>query len=180
MPVNRPNITGTDPDQEINAPSAVVVLWKKGSPEVLGKFALSVWLDRLLPPITREVTVDGKKFDIALRFKRVYKPYTIHLTDFHHDKYIGTSIPKDYKSEVRLVDPTVGEDRKLDIWMNNPLRHGGETIYQSGFRPDNLGTVLQVVRNPGWRIPYIACTMVALGLVFHFGVTLTRFLLRMF
>ncbi len=40
------------------------------------------------------------------------------------------------------------------------------------------GTVLQVVRNPGWLMPYIACAIGALGLIIHFGAGLLRFLNR--
>ena len=40
--------------------------------------------------------------------------------------------------------------------MNNPLRHGGYTFYQSGFKNDDRTTILQVVRNPGWQLPYFA------------------------
>ena len=41
--------------------------------------------------------------------------------------------------------------------MNHPLRYQGETFYQSGVLGLGKGTILQVVRNPGWLIPYISC-----------------------
>src|SRR5262245_41268481 len=56
--------------------------------------------------------------------------------------------------------------------MNHPLRYAGETFYQSSFKPDDSGTVLQVVRNPGWLLPYVSCAMVAVGLLIHFGMRL--------
>lgn len=177
-PLGLPDVTGADPEQQIEAPSAIVTLMEKGSDEVLGKQTLSVWLERITPPITRQFSYAGKSYDISLRFKRVYKPYTIHLSDFHHEKYLGTTTPKDFKSEVRLVDPSRHEERNLAIWMNHPLRHAGETFYQADFRPDNMGTVLQVVRNPGWLMPYFACGLTAVGMLFHFGLMLTRFLNR--
>ena len=40
------------------------------------------------------------------------------------------------------------------------------------------GTELQVVRNPGWLIPYISCVLVTLGMAVHFGLSLTNFLRR--
>ncbi len=64
------------------------------------------------------------------------------------------------------------------IYMNNPLRYRGETFYQASFKPGDGGTVLQVVRNPGWLLPYIACTLGALGMLIHFGMHLTRFVNR--
>src|SRR5262249_41638039 len=39
-------------------------------------------------------------------------------------------------------------------------------------------TTLQVVTNFGWMIPYIACMIVATGLLAHFSLTLVRFLRR--
>jgi hypothetical protein len=52
--------------------------------------------------------------------------------------------------------------------MNNPLRYAGETYYQAAWLPNDSGTVLQVVRNPSWLTPYLACVMVASGLVIQF------------
>ena len=39
-------------------------------------------------------------------------------------------------------------------------------------------TTLQVVDNVGWMTPYVACMMVVVALVFHFGQTLLRYLQR--
>ena len=47
--------------------------------------------------------------------------------------------------------------------MNNPLFHSGETFYQSRFFPGEKGTVLQVVRNPVWWMPYLSCVIVTAG-----------------
>jgi hypothetical protein len=67
------------------------------------------------------------------------------------------------------------------IWMNHPLRHRGETFYQSGTIPGegkDSGTVLQVVRNPGWLLPYLSCAVVAIGMLIHFGMNLLKFTSR--
>ncbi len=124
------------------------------------------------------VTVNGKTYLMELRFTRDYKPYTVHLIDFKHDKFVGTETPKNFSSEVRMVDPTRNADFKALISMNHPLRHGGETFYQHQFLRGDIGTVLQVVRNPGWLMPYIACSLVSLGLIVHFGVMLKKFVSR--
>jgi hypothetical protein len=39
-------------------------------------------------------------------------------------------------------------------------------------------SVLQVVRNPGWTIPYIACVLMSLGLTWQFGRQLLGFIAR--
>lgn len=67
-------------------------------------------------------------------------------------------------------------DREVLIWMNNPLRYAGATFYQADFdQSTELTTVLQVVTNPGWMAPYVACMLVATGMLAHFGMLLVRF-----
>lgn len=167
-------VTGTDPEQKIDLASAYVTFKKKGADQALGTYLVSAWL--YLRDMPQRVTVDDKTYDVYLRFKRTYKPYTIHLIKFSHDLYVGTDKPKNFSSLVRLDDPSRNEHREVLISMNAPLRYQGETFYQSSFLPGDKGTILQVVRNPGWLMPYIACGMVSLGMIFHFGLHLIGFL----
>ena len=174
--VGRQRTTGVDA-QNIDFPSAYVTLSKNGQP--LGTYLFTVIdLDPQSPPINRPqpVEVDGKKYLVQLRFAREYKPYTVHLLDFVHDRYTGTDIPKDFASRVRLVDPSRSEERDVRIWMNHPLRYNGETFFQSSFKPGDKTTVLQIVKNPGLVLPYAACTITAVGLVIHLGLALANFL----
>jgi hypothetical protein len=92
--------------------------------------------------------------------------------------FLGTETPKNFASTVQLIDSDRKEDRKTTISMNAPLRYVGETFYQSGWFPGDGGTVLQVVNNPGWLMPYVSCVMVALGMIIHFGLNLLKFLQR--
>ena len=71
-----------------------------------------------------------------------------------------------------------GASREVLIYMNNPLRYGGLTFYQAGFENNDQTTVLQVVRNPSWRIPYLSCALIVLGLLVQFGIHLFGFILR--
>jgi len=114
----------------------------------------------------------GRTWRFSLRPRRYYLPFALTLEEFHHDIYPGTDIPKNFSSIVRLRDPSRGEDRPVKIWMNNPLRYDGKAFYQASFGQGDRVSVLQVVRNPGWRLPYLACALVALGLVLHFGAKL--------
>jgi hypothetical protein len=126
-----------------------------------------------------KVVIDGKKYEMALRFRRDYKPYRILLKEFKFDRYQGTEIAKNYSSLVRLIDPTRGVDREVLIRMNEPLRYEGETFYQQGFNEQTeKATVLQVVRNPAWTWPYVACFLVTFGMMVHFGLHLQGFLKR--
>jgi ABC-type transport system involved in cytochrome c biogenesis permease subunit len=106
------------------------------------------------------------------------KPFTVELLKFEHDRYQGTSVAKNYASTVRLLDPENGVDREERIAMNEPLRYRGVTMYQSGVLPGDSGTVLQVVKNPSWLIPYIACSVISIGMFIHFVIGLRAFLGR--
>ena len=117
-----------------------------------------------------------------MRFRQNHKPYSLTLLDVRKDDYLGTSTPRNFSSDVRLVDAARDIDREVHIWMNNPLRYAGETFYQSGYAgPPDVpveSTTLQIVTNSGWMIPYVACMIVGWGMLAHFGTVLLRFLRR--
>jgi len=165
-----PKATGVD-GQTVDAPSAFVTLSHQGT--LLGTWLVSLFIDQ--PQV---VSIGNREYDLILRFKRAYKPYTLHLIDFKHDKFIGTEKPRNFSSEIRLVDPSRNEDRKVLIYMNHPLRYAGETFYQSAFKRGDTGTILQVVRNPGWLMPYVSCLLVSVGMLVHFGIHLYGFVRR--
>lgn len=166
---------GTDTGGKVDITAAYVSLLKKGTKDKLGTYLVGVTIPE------QKLEVDGKTYDVALRFQRHYKPYSVKLDDVRADMYLGTNTPKNYSSDIRLVDPTRNVDTDVHIWMNNPLRYGGETFYQSSYDPGSGGrevTVLSIVSNTGWMIPYIACMIVGTGMFAQFGLTLTRFMRR--
>jgi hypothetical protein len=112
---------------------------------------------------------------MALRPVRYYKPYTITLLEFKHDIYAGTDIPSNFSSKIHLRDPARGEDRDVLIRMNTPLRYAGETFYQASFADNDRVSILQVVRNPAALTPYVACSLVAAGLIVQFLTHLIGF-----
>ncbi|MGA3178870.1 MAG: cytochrome c biogenesis protein ResB [Verrucomicrobiota bacterium] len=165
-----------------NKPAALVeVLTAQGS---AGTWTVSTWLTRrpwssilqqqfgaLLGGAVeaRQVfTVGGRTYQLALRPVRYYKPCAITLVEFKHDVYAGTDIPSNFSSKIHLYDPARGEDRDVVIRMNSPLRYRGEAYYQASFEPGDRVSILQVVRNPTSLTPYIACSMIATGLVAQF------------
>jgi len=168
--VRRPPVPGTA-GAEVDMPSAYVTLFSRDGRE-LGTYLVSTQLEG-----PQRVEVDGRAWEMELRFRRHYKPYTMHLIRFVHERYTGTNVPRDYSSHVRLVDPTRNEDRRIRIWMNNPLRYRGETFYQASFIGEDT-TVLQVVSNPAVVLPYVACAIGGLGLIAHFLISLAGFLER--
>ena len=117
----------------------------------------------------------GKRWSIALRASRVYKPYSLKLKKFTHEVYPGTQIPKNFSSSVLLVDNEKKTSREALIYMNHPLRYRGETYYQSGFDDNDTTSILQVVHNPAVVTPYLGCVLVGIGLLVQFSQHLIRF-----
>ena len=171
-----PPVTGTDPDQRVNSSAAYVTLVDRSTGSPLGTWLTALQLSQNnMPQVFQH---GGRTYELDLRFKRVYKPYRIELLDFRHERYPGTNVPKAFESHIRLIDPQRGEDRAAVIRMNHPLRYAGETFFQAAFKEGDRGTVLQVVDNPGWLMPYVSCALITLGLVVHFLLSLTRFVGR--
>jgi hypothetical protein len=169
-----PEVSGVD-DQKVDLPSAYVTLTERSTGSPLGTYLVSL---HLLGEQPQTVTAGGKSYEINLRFQRTYKPFTIHLLEFRHDKFLGTETAKNFSSKIRLIDPERKEDREVVISMNDPLRYRGETFYQASFLKGDRGTVLQVVQNPGWWMPYISCAVVTIGMLIHFCMHLVGFLDR--
>jgi len=162
----------TDPEQR-DIPSALVEVIAPEGP--LGTWLVSSWTGA-----KQEFNYKNKTYQIAMRFTRYYKPFSLKLESFTHEHYHRTNIPKNFANLVRLQHPDTGEDREVKIYMSNPLRYNGETYYQTGFHPDNDKlehkiTILQVVHNPSWLTPYFSCALVALGLMVQFGQHLFGF-----
>jgi len=158
-------------ENQRNMPTAAVTVLQGGTP--VGSWNLAAGFPRSVGFRT-----SGKDYQIALRPKRLYKPFAIQLVQFSHDRYPGTDIAKNFSSRIRLLDPSRHEDRETLIYMNHPLRYQGITFYQSGFDNNDTATILQVVQNPSWLIPYVSCVLIAFGVVLQFGMHLTRFVRR--
>jgi hypothetical protein len=173
--VEQPPGRGVDADQKRDMPSAYVTFKDKKTGEALGTYLVSSW------HIPQDVEIDGTTYHVALRMRRTYRPFTFHLEELRHENYKGTALAKRYASLVRVTDPSRGEDREVLIHMNHPFYYQGETFYQISVNSTREGaeiTGLQVVKNPGWALPYIACFMVSVGMAIHFLLHLLDFFRR--
>jgi ABC-type transport system involved in cytochrome c biogenesis permease subunit len=181
--------TGTDSSGRVDLTAAYVRILDKESKEDLGTYLTGVVFELLGKNEFQRnlVTVDGKEWEIAMRFRRYYKPYSVRLSDVSKKDYIGTNTPMDYRSIVDVIDAESGEvlvDNR-HIWMNNPMRYSGDTFYQSNYSPPNPRTgekeitTLSVVSNTGWMLPYTSCMIVGTGMLAHFWSILLRFVLRL-
>jgi len=161
-----PRATGVNDRDLVTA--AVEIIPAKGT-------SLGTWLasDALGAPQT--FSTDGRTWQLVMRPARYYKPYSVTLQKFTHERYVGTDIPKNFASTVTLIDPERSVNRNVLVYMNHPLRYRGETYYQAGFEKDDRTSILQVVRNPSFIAPYVACIVVAAGLLMQFGYHLVGF-----
>jgi hypothetical protein len=141
---------------------------------VAGGTSYGTWLVSNVLGSPQSFTHEGRTYTMALRPRRWYLPYSVTLKEFRHEVYPGTDIPKNFASLVQLRDPGAKQDREVLIYMNQPLRYAGRTFYQASFGKQDTLSILQVVENPGWLMPYIACGLVTIGLLIHFGIALRR------
>ncbi|MBY0231144.1 MAG: cytochrome c biogenesis protein ResB [Gemmataceae bacterium] len=179
--VRTKEVSGVASDQRPDYPALYATLLDKVTGKEMGTWLFS---SRWKP---QEVAVGGKKHQVSLRFKETRRPFTLTLLKFSFDRYPLTNKAYNFSSLVRLQDPGLGIDEEILIRMNEPLRHRGETFFQADWiteetdefgnkKGKEIGTVLQVVRNPGWTLPYISCVVVSLGMLAHFGIVLADFL----
>jgi ABC-type transport system involved in cytochrome c biogenesis permease subunit len=189
--------SGADSSGAVDEAAAYIKVTPKSDPSQSSIFLVSQWHHHLqqlglsleqmqLLPASADpfakVTAEDKTYRFDLRPKRNYKPYSVELLSVKRTDYVGTTTAKDYSSYINLDDPTRGQRlSNYRIWMNNPLRYAGETFYQSSYLEPFKGirfTILSVVTNAGWMIPYVSCAVVGLGMLVHFSLALQRFLSR--
>ncbi len=180
-----PKVGGTS--DRSNVASAYCTLVNKGDQQPIGSYAVSQWFsdDQVaMNPLYDTVHVASKDYDLGLLFRRNYKNYSVTLKDVVLEEYTNSAIPKDYSSYITIQDEKGNVLQDGRVWMNSPLRFRGETFYQSSYISKESSpygveqTVLQVVTNAGWLIPYVSCVLVGLGMLVHFGGTFARFAMR--
>jgi hypothetical protein len=158
-------------DNDMNQTSAFVE-------PVAGGRSYGTWLTSLALGAPQSFTHEGRTYVLSMRLRRQYLPYAFTLKQFRHDVYPGTDIPKNFSSLVQVLNPSRNESREVLIYMNQPLRYEGKTFYQASFGKNDTLSVLSVVENPGWLLPYVSCVLVSLGLLVHFAIVLRRSLKR--
>jgi cytochrome c-type biogenesis protein CcsB len=128
----------------------------------------------------KEITVLGSKgkigeaktvrigkidYNIFYGSKAYVLPFKIKLNDFIADKYPGTE--KSYSAfESKVTVEDAAESFDARIFMNNVLDYKGYRFFQSGFDPDEKGTILSVNHDYwGTLITYIGYFMLFFAMV---------------
>ncbi len=154
-------------DDQYDQPAAEVELLR--NEKSIGRWFLTSAI-----PLAQIIPSPKKSLYIVLRPKRYYFPFSLSLQKFTHARYAGTDIPQKFLSLVTIKDLSRGEERNFLISMNHPLRYRGRTFYQAAFAKKDTVSILQVVKNPSWILPYLASFLTALGLLLHFLMRLKR------
>ncbi|MDP1832140.1 MAG: cytochrome c biogenesis protein ResB [Geothrix sp.] len=158
-------------DNDMNQTSAFIE-------PMAGGRSYGTWLVSVALGAPQSFTHEGRTYALSMRLRREYLPYAFTLKQFRHDLYPGTDIAKNFSSLVQVVNPSQKESREVLIYMNQPLRYEGKTFYQASFGKNDTLSILSVVENPGWLLPYVSCVLVSLGLLVHFAIVLRRSLKR--
>ena len=122
----------------------------------------------------------GKLWAIQLRHKRFTMPFEIKLIDFQKKDHARTNMPAAFSSDVLRIEDE--DATPVHISMNEPLRHAGIILFQSGWGPQGgdprarLFSTFSVVRNPSDQWPLISCIIIGLGMAFAFIMRLFRYI----
>lgn len=123
----------------------------------------STWLFENQP---QSLLVNGKEVDVYFGRNSINLPFSIYLEKFYKKDYPGSTTPMSYESDVKVN----GTGELIKIAMNEPLKHGGYTFYQSSYilqpgRPPV--TVLSVNKDPGRWVKYSGSLILCLGIVVY-------------
>jgi len=98
-------------------------------------------------------------------------PFQVTLDDFRIDRYQGTTRPAMFRSKVRVTDPVTSETFAAEIWMNNPLRHKGYTLFQSSYQQQGgrEASIFSVSRDPGQGVAFVGYGLLVIGMCWVLG-----------
>jgi cytochrome c-type biogenesis protein CcsB len=101
-------------------------------------------------------------------------PFVVEVVDFRIDHYPGTMRPANFRSDVRIIEPSGTFDAA--IWMNHPLEHRGWTLFQSSYQQQNgrEATIFSVSRDPGQNIVFVGYALLVLGMCIVLGTRITQ------
>ncbi len=161
-------------EAEVNTPGIYVSVKDKAS----GATTDGILWGLDIEPLT--VQSGDVYYTIGLDRKRFRVPFTVYLDAFTADFHPGTTMASSYDAHITKKEG--GNEEKIRIWMNHPLRDRGYTFFQASYGPpdagpgDTLYTVFEVVRNPADQGPLVACIIVGVGLLMHFTQTLLGYM----
>ncbi len=110
---------------------------------------------------------------VSYQNRRIDLGFPVYLKEFKKTNYQGTMKAKEYSSQVLIQTNDPRQEIAGLIQMNEPIKYGGYTFYQSSFIEDEktgvpTASVLSVNFDPGRAIKYIGSLILSLGIVWLF------------
>lgn len=118
----------------------------------------------------------GKTISIGFFPKRVMLPFGLFLHKFEIERYAGTRSPKEFASIISVNGKAAGDEappKNIKVSMNEPMKWGGFTFYQSSYidaDPRPVTSVFSVNQDPGRWLKYLGSLMIVLGCITLFAV----------
>ncbi|MFD2257627.1 cytochrome c biogenesis protein ResB [Luteolibacter algae] len=118
------------------------------------------------------IRADDRIFTIDMRKRLWIMPFEVKLDKFDATFHPGTSRPAKFVSDIRRVEN--GQESKVRIQMNEPMRYEGFTFFQASYGPpgagsgDRMYSVFEVVKNPADKWPEYSLYVVAFGMLVTF------------
>jgi len=116
---------------------------------------------------------DGDRvFTVDMRKRLWPMPFKVELDTFSAKFHPGTSRPAKFVSDIRRVEN--GQESKVRIQMNEPMRYEGLTFFQASYGPpgagpgDRMYSVFEVVKNPADKWPEYSLYVVSFGMLVTF------------
>ncbi len=125
-------------------------------------------------PKPPQIEVASTNYTISIERQKRELPFTISLKSFKQELHPGTDVARAYQSTITVTDGDTSWPAVIQ--MNEPLRYRGYTMYQSSFDVSGAKpyTILTVVENKGRIYPYISTLIVALGLILHLVIRISK------
>jgi hypothetical protein len=145
------------PDAEGSIPAVQIRL-------TVGQDVAELWVQKFNP---RTVGLGGSTYTLKYGDKDLPLGFIIKLDRFKIGQYPGTRQPRSFESHVTVTDPAGGGEQNYTISMNNPLRYGSYTLYQSSYRQDRQHSVsiLSVSWDPGKPIVFFGYGLMMVGML---------------
>lgn len=163
-----------DTENERNAPGAYVTIAEKATGRQIDGI---VWAFER-QPLT--VLAGGKQWLIELGRRRYELPFDVRLEKIFVEFHPGTASPRTFWSNITKIEGS--QQQAMRITMNEPLRHTGYILFQTGWGPQtrplpaNLFSEFTVVENPSDQWPKWSCFVIGIGLLFHFCMRLWKYI----
>ncbi len=117
---------------------------------------------------TREITIDGQKFEFKYTNKNIPLGFDLTLDRFRIGYYPGGDRPKSFESLITIRQSPAQQRQTCRITMNHPVTYGGYSFYQASYNQEDghWVSVLSVTRDPGKPLVFVGYIGMFLGMLF--------------